>query len=98
MTRLPSCLTLAVVILTVVTLASPAWAAITFNGPITPSGPGDGNVEATLEIGEGNNPNNGDPRATVRVDGASTLEFDEVYVGSDVGFFGRLFVSGDGRR
>ncbi len=96
MTRFPNSFPLAAFVLA--TIVPPTWGAITFTGPISPTGPGDGNVEVTLEIGEGNNPNNVDPRATVRVDGASTLEFDEVYVGSDEGFFGRLFVSGEGTK
>ncbi|MEO0530029.1 MAG: PEP-CTERM sorting domain-containing protein [Planctomycetota bacterium] len=74
--------------------AVPANAAIEFFGPVTPSGPGDGDIEDTLEIGEGTDPEDVFPIATVVVNGGDTLEFDDVYVGSDEGFFGRLILSG----
>ena len=70
----------------------PAKAVITFTGEISPSGPGDGDLEETLEVGLGD-PFSVNPLATVIVADES-LEFDEAYIGSDDGFFGRLFVSG----
>lgn len=76
-------------------MAQQAMGTITFTGEVTPSSPGDNDLETTLEIGEGSNPEDVDPRATVRVDGGSSLEFDQVYVGSDDGFFGRLYIDGD---
>ncbi|MEQ8849291.1 hypothetical protein [Botrimarina sp.] len=76
--------------------ASPLLGQIQFVGSVSPTGPGDGDVEDTLEIGVGTDPEDVDPRGSVFIEGGSTLQFDEVWVGSDEGFLGRLVVSGFG--
>ena len=74
-------------------LVGSANAQITFIGSVNPSDPGDNDLETTLEVGEGNDATEVDPRGTVIVNNDS-LEFDEARIGNDEGFFGRMFVSG----
>ncbi|WP_146567387.1 hypothetical protein [Posidoniimonas corsicana] len=73
-----------------------AAAAITSSGEVTPDPVTANNPSSELRIGVGNDPEDVDPRARVTVDGGSVLEYDQVFVGYDEGFFGRLLVSGAG--
>lgn len=78
-----------------------ASAAVTFSGQVTPDDVDLDPVQPTVElrIGEEDEPGDVedvDPRATVRVNGGDTLSFNEIFVGYDDGFFGKLYASGEG--
>lgn len=73
-----------------------AAAAITSSGEVTPDPVTSPNLGVDLRIGVGNNPDDVFPIATVRVDGGSSLQYDQGYVGDDDGFFGYLYASGSG--
>ncbi|MGL4514721.1 MAG: hypothetical protein ACRCT8_16660 [Lacipirellulaceae bacterium] len=82
--------------------APAAQAAVTASGPlsITVSEPGSLTTDLLIgtSVGNGSDPNTGNPQAIVRVNGGSLLQYDQTSVGHQPGYFGRMFVTGAGTR
>ncbi|TWT73810.1 hypothetical protein Pla123a_37040 [Posidoniimonas polymericola] len=73
-----------------------ALAAISSTGEVTPEPSVGDHFSVDLKIGDGSFPDDVSPFATVTVDGGSTLQYDQGYVGDDDGYFGYLTVTGPG--
>ncbi len=88
----------AIALLAVALLPSGGDAAITITGFVTPNpiDPSDPTEEIRIGDNDLGDPDDFDPRASVIVNGGSVLSNDQIFVGYDEGFYGRLEVSGTG--